>query len=319
MKKEELEQEEQTKERLKQAYSHLIEQSKKDSKRLKDLQTLIDKLENKNTYSGQDLGLLFMLDALNEIRAMKNKEQVRITNELRQKYFASIDKLDKEQNDIFTTYRFLNIWLSNNYYMSLAYIQQRTGKYNYLMGKVRDLYFTETAYNFFAIDFKELPKEKNEQKAKHYIDFYKPYSLLRYTKDTDREKINKEHIADAINLTLISYKYLLCYNKVLDILADFYKIPDLDLFKYDSIDYIPAEYKHYNSFLKLIDAVIEEQQITKEQKKNKLELFKEIFKPLNYDFEIPKHKIEMLKEKLSMTDFNLFANRKNDIINTLLF
>lgn len=304
---------------LKQAYKQAMEQSNKDRKRLNDLQSFIDKLEKKETYNGQELGLLFMIDALNEIRAMKNKEQVKVDKEILNRYFASIPKLDKEQNDIFTTYRFLNIWLSNNYYMSLAYIQQRTGKYNYLMGKIRDLYFTETAYNFFAIDFKELPKEKNEQKAKHYIDFYKPYSLLRYTKESDREKTNKEHIADAIKTASISYNYLLCYNKVLDILADYYKIPDLELFKYDSIDYIPAEFKHYNSFLKLIDAVIEEQQITKEQKKNKLELFKEIFKPLNYDFEIPKYKIEMLKSKLSMTDFNLFANRKNDIINILLF
>lgn len=304
---------------LKQAYKQAMEQSNKDRKRLNDLQSFIDALEKKEIYNGQELGLLFMVDALNEIRAMKNKEQVKVDKEILNRYFASIPKLDKEQNDIFTTYRFLNIWLSNNYYMSLAYIQQRTGKYNYLMGKVRDLYFTETAYNFFAIDFKELPKEKNEQKAKRYIDFYKPYSLLKYTKESDREKTNKEHIADAIKTTLISYHYLLCYNKVLDILAEYYKIPDLELFKYDSIDYIPAEYKHYNSFLKLIDAVIEEQQITKEQKENKLELFKEIFKPLNYDFEIPKYKIEMLKSKLSMTDFNLFANRKNDIINILLF
>ena len=304
---------------LKQAYKQAMEQSNKDRKRLNDLQSFIDALEKKEIYNGQELGLLFMVDALNEIRAMKNKEQVKVDKEILNRYFASIPKLDKEQNDIFTTYRFLNIWLSNNYYMSLAYIQQRTGKYNYLMGKVRDLYFTETAYNFFAIDFKELPKEKNEQKAKHYIDFYKPYSLLKYTKESDREKTNKEHIAYAIKTTLISYHYLLCYNKVLDILAEYYKIPDLELFKYDSIDYIPAEYKHYNSFLKLIDAVIEEQQITKEQKENKLELFKEIFKPLNYDFEIPKYKIEMLKSKLSMTDFNLFANRKNDIINILLF
>ena len=304
---------------LKQAYKQAMEQSNKDRKRLNDLQSFIDKLEKKETYNGQELGLLFMVDALNEIRAMKNKEQVKVDKEILNRYFASIPKLDKEQNDIFTTYRFLNIWLSNNYYMSLAYIQQRTGKYNYLMGKVRDIYFTETAYNFFAVDFKELPKEKNEQKAKHYNDFYKPFCLLKYTKESPRQERNKEHIADAIKTASISYNYLLCYNKVLDILAEFYKIPDLELFKYDNINYIPAEFKHYNKFLKLIDAVIEQEQITNEQKKNKLELFKEIFKPLNYDFEIPKHKIEMLKEKLSMTDFNLFANRKDDIINTLLF
>ena len=304
---------------LKQAYKQAMEQSNKDRKRLNDLQSFIDKLEKKETYNGQELGLLFMLDALNEMRALKNKEQVRISQALYDKYLASIPKLDKEQNDIFSTYRFLNIWLSNNYYMSLAYIQQRTGKYNYLMGKVRDIYFTETAYNFFAVDFKELPKEKNEQKAKHYNDFYKPFCLLKYTKESPRQERNKEHIADAIKTASISYNYLLCYNKVLDILADYYKIPDLDLFKYDNINYIPAEFKHYNSFIKLINAVIEQEQITNEQKKNKLELFNEIFKPLNYDFEIPKYKVEMLKDKLSMTDFNLFANRKDDIINTLLF
>ena len=304
---------------LKQAYKQAMEQSNKDRKRLNDLQSFIDKLEKKETYNGQELGLLFMLDALNEMRALKNKEQVRISQALYDKYLASIPKLDKEQNDIFSTYRFLNIWLSNNYYMSLAYIQQRTGKYNYLMGKVRDIYFTETAYNFFAVDFKELPKEKNEQKAKHYIDFYKPFSLLKYTKESPRQERNKEHIADAIKTASISYNYLLCYNKVLDILAEFYKIPDLELFKYDNINYIPAEFEHYNKFLKLIDAVIEEQQITNEQRKGKLELFREIFKPLKIDFEIPKYKIEMLKDKLSMTDFNLFANRKNDIINILLF
>ena len=304
---------------LKQAYKQAMEQSNKDRKRLNDLQSLIDKLEKKETYNGQELGLLFMVDALNEIRAMKNKEQVKVAKEILNRYFASIPKLDKEQNDIFTTYRFLSIWLSNNYYMSLAYIQQRTGKYNYLMGKIRDIFFTESAYNFFAVDFKELPKEKNEQKAKHYNDFYKPFCLLKYTKESPRQERNKEHIADAIKTASISYNYLLCYNKVLDILADYYKIPDLDLFKYDNINYIPAEFKHYNSFIKLINAVIEQEQITNEQKKNKLELFNEIFKPLNYDFEIPKYKVEMLKDKLSMTDFNLFANRKDDIINTLLF
>ena len=260
-----------------------------------------------------------MVDSLNEIRAIKKKDQVEYTKDLYNKYLASIPKLDKENNDIFTTYRFLSIWLSNTYYTSLAYIQQRTGKYNYLMGRVRDLFFTETTYNYFMIADKDLPAEQNKQREQHYIDYYEPLSLVRYTKDSPREKTNREHIADALNLTLVSYKYLICYNKILDLLAEYYKIPDLDLFKYDSLEYIPAEYDHYNTYLQLLNAVLKNQQTTKELKDKKLELFNMIFKPIKYDFEIPKYKIDAVKEKMSMTNFNLFAKGNEDLINTLLF
>ena len=44
-----------------------------------------------------------------------------------------------------------------------------------------------------------------------------------------------------------------------------------------------------------------------------------IFKPIKYDFEIPKYKIDAVKEKMSMTNFNLFAKGNEDLINTLLF
>lgn len=317
MKKETLE-EEQKKERLKKAYEYLIKQNKSN----RDLQAFIDSLEKKETYNGQELGLLYMVDSLNEIRSMKNKEQVKVAKEILNRYFESIPKLDKENNDIFTTYRFLSIWLSNTYYMSLAHIQQRTGKYNYLMGRVRDLYFTETAYNYFLHNVKETDKaskELTEQYQKHYIDYYKPYSLYRYTDNEERHQINKEHIQDALENTVYSYKYLLCFNKILDILAEYYKIPDLDLFKYESIDSIPAEYRHYNHFLDLLKVVLKNQITTPGTKDKKLALFKEIFKPIKYDFEIPKINIDAVKEKLTMTNYNLFANRNNDIMATLIF
>lgn len=313
MKKEELEQEEKRQEILKKAYEQVKERLNK-----KDNKAIVESLESKKNLTGQDLGQLFMIDIFNTIRALKNREQIQISKDLYNRYTETITKLDKENNDIFTTYRFLNIWLSNTYYISLAHIQQRTGKYNYLMGRIRDLYFTESIYNFYTTDFKELPEEKNNQKANEYKNFYLPFSLLRYTEENKNYKSNREHIREAINNTIQSYKYLVCFNKVMDILAEYYKLPDLELFKYDSIEFLPEEYEQYNKYVKILTEIIKGQTLTPRQKDNKLFLFKQLFQPINYSYKIPKYKVDNIKEQLSKTDFTLFANRKNDILNQLL-
>lgn len=304
---------------LKEAYKQAMQNiSKENNITCKDI---FAELENKEDLTSQDIGIISMLNLFNFIRVNKNIELIAISDKLEAKYLAKRENLTKKERQVFDGYRWLNFWLSNTYYSSLAFIQQRTGKYNYLMGRVRDIYFTETIEDFFNNDNKD-PKanqETKKEKQRKYDLYYKPLSLCRYTAEIETYKRNRENVVEARESTYKSFKYLVGYNKLMELIADFYNIPDIKIFMYADLKYLPGEYETYNKWVAMIYKFIGTEVIDKETIEKKQKLFSELFKEIPTNFEIPKEIIDKVKSQLSMEDFSIFYDKEKDITHLMCF
>lgn len=325
MKKESIEEikkeiEQEKKELLKKAYIQAREEM--IIKEIKEIggNSILPKILKKDKWDGRDLGIIEMREIINSRRYYNKLDFIELTETEKQKYIDTFKELDEEQQRILNGYRYLKIWLLNSYYLSLAHIQTRTGKYNYLIGRTRDLFFTETAYNYFMHNVKETDKATNdliEQYKKHYDEFYRPLSIERYT---DKDKDKAEHIddiEDSRTETFKSYIFLKGYNQAIDIIADFYEIPDLILFKYKGIIYIPEEYNKYNILVANIRKAIDKQYISSLEKILKQATLNDVFKPLKTYYEIPEEKIKQAKDSLSKKDFAPFLYTHKDLLNIL--
>ena len=311
------------KEILKRAYIQAIEKDILREIEQVGQNSIIEKILKKDKWDGRDLGILDMSDLINSRRYYNNLGIIEntYTDETRKKYNDTFNSLSPEDKETFYGYRNIKIWLLNSYYLSMAHIQTRTGKYNYLMGRIRDLYFTETAYNYFMHNVKETDKATNDLIAEYqrfYNENFKPFSVFKYTEKEKKEKRLEymDDIDDALKETFNSYIFLKGYNKAIDIVAKFYEIPDLILFKYKGIFYIPEEYNKYNMLVEKVKDAVEKQYITKLEKILKITTINQVFKPLKTFYEIPEEKIKQAKETLSHKDFTPFYSSK-DILNIL--
>ena len=308
-------------EHLKKAYTRAKEEM--IEKEIKEIgqNSIIAKILKKDKWNGKDLGILEMSDLINSRRYYNDLAPFEYSDEIRKKYTDTFNSLSQEEKDTFYGYRNIRIWLLNSYYFSMAHIQTRTGKYNYLMGRIRDLYFTESAYNYFLHNIKETDKATNdliEEYQRFYNECFKPFSIYKYTEKEEKEKRLEfmDDIDDALKETFNSYIFLKGYNKAIDIVAEFYGIPDLILFKYKGIFYIPEEYDKYNKLVEKVKDAIKKQNISELEKILKITTLDKVFRPLKTYYEIPEEKIKQAKDSLSHNDFTPFYSNK-DILNIL--
>lgn len=322
-------------------YDKLIEQQKKltkdstnktkpvDYSTIPELQKIdnkpIEEIINQKHWTCKDLGILFFYTGLSSYLQEENRKV----------YYYDKEKAKKElerpgnQKDLYVIdgYNLLYNWLIKNADYTSAIIQNRTGKYNYLMGKLRDIYFTEQCYLVYHIPTtKEEPQETIELKRNHYKKFFEPFSVLRYSSNNKNYIKRIENIKGAIKETISSYYFLLGWNKLLDILASFYNLPDLDIFKYKQINFIPEEFETYNKLYRLLNKKIRETRYI-DSKGNtddimhnlRVSLFEQVFKPLDYSLPLKEERILKAYKLLNFTDFNVFEFQNNELLRLLCY
>lgn len=285
----------------------------------------IDEIIKQTHWNSKDLGILFFYSGLSSYLADENRKVYYYDREKAEKEFDR--PINQKHINIIQGYHFIYNWIIKNYEYSSAIIQNRTGKYNYLMGKLRDIYFTEITYNYF-----NLPVNKTEEpetlayRRKGYKTFLEPFSLLKYSGKDKEHNTKIENIQLAIKETIKSYYFLLGWNKLLDILANYYNLPDLDLFKYKSIKFIPEEFDKYNKWVNLIYKKIKETKyinkdgnIDNSIKDLRLSLFEQIFKPLDYSTPLKEERIIKARKLLNFTDFKVFDFQNNELLRLLCY
>ena len=189
-----------------------------------------------------------MWNFFNGARKINKLPTIEINNETQKRFYETFNRLNQEEQILLNGYRFLKIWLQRQYNLSLAHIQGKAGAYKDILGKIKNILLVE--------QFNEFITEQN----KAIIDNYKAF-FNKINKENGIEhytiKTNKEEVKFNLNQTYRSYCFLKGYNKALDIIADFYKIPECKLLKYRGIIYIPSEYKEYNDILNSVIETIE--------------------------------------------------------------
>lgn len=303
---------EQNNKRLKDAYSRaktqLLEQTELEEIQDIGKNSTINKIIKKQKWTVDDLGIMEMWEFLNGARKLNDLDTIEIDNETQKKFFETFKTLNRDEQITLSGYRYLRIWLHRSYNLSLAHIQGKAGAYKDILGKIKNVLLVEQIY--------ELTTELNNiiiDKCTPFLNKINKENGLAYYK----QKENKEEVSFNHSQTYRSYCFLKGYNKAMDIIADFFKIPECKLLKYRGIIYIPSEYKEYNDLLNKTIETIEMQRISTIEKIQKKALLQEVFKPLKTSYEIPQEQIEQAKQYLKTSRFDAFLFSNKDLLNIL--
>ena len=289
----------------KKAYTHLLEQAEVDEINNIGNNSIINKIIKKPKWTVEDLGIMEMWDFLNGARRINKLPAIEVNNETQKRFYETFNKLNQEEQILLNGYRMLRIWLQRQYNLSLAHIQGKAGTYKDILGKIKNVLLVE--------EFNEFLTEKNIDNYKTFIDkINKENGLAYYAKKGNKEEVKFNH-----SQTYRSYCFLKGYNKAMDIIADFYNIPEVKLLKYRGIIYIPSEYKEYNDIIKKVIEIIEMQRIGTLEKIQKKTMLNEIFEPIKTSYEISQERIEQAKQHLKTSKFDAFLFGNKDLLNIL--
>lgn len=303
---------EQNNKQLKEAYNkaktQLLEQTELEEIQDIGKNSTINKIIKKQKWTVDDLGIMEMWELLNGARQINELPTIEIDTETQKKFYETFKTLNQDEQITLSGYRYLRVWLQRQYNLSLAHIQGKAGTYKDILGKIKNILLVE--------QFEEFIAEQDKTTIEHYTAFFnkinKENGIAYY-----KQKENKEEVSFNHSQTYRSYCFLKGYNKAMDIIADFFKIPECKLFKYRGIIYIPSEYKEYNDLLNKTIETIEMQRIGTLEKIQKKALLQEIFKPLKTSYEIPQEQIEQAKQALKTNKFEPFLFGHKDLLNIL--
>lgn len=143
-------------------------------------------------------------------------------------------------------------------------------------------------------------------------------SLEQYFTDAEDYAENVEKLERAKRLLLDSYYFIKGYNLALDLIAERFKLEELEVAKL-SLDNLEERILALNSSIELLyKRIIETDYEDAELKAKKLEVLKDVFTPISLTgLDIPEDRIE--KAKADMKDFKAFKDEMLDLRLTLCY
>lgn len=163
-----------------------------------------------------------------------------------------------------------------------------------------------------------IDRETGFYKAPEIRNILSNISLEAYFTDAEDYAVNVEKLERARKLLLDSYYFIKGYNLAIDLIADRFKLEELEVAKL-STDNLEERIQALNSSIELLYKRIKETDYEDEElKAKKLEVLKDVFTPISLDgLEIPEEKIE--KAKADMKDFKAFKDEMLDLRLTLCY
>lgn len=143
----------------------------------------------------------------------------------------------------------------------------------------------------------------------------KGHSLEAFFTDSETYADNAEEVEEGRKALLDSYYFIKGYNTAIDMIADYFDVPELSIFKLD-ISAIEAKIDALNALIPMLYMRIKETNYEdKELQEHKLQVLKDFFPPIEYkNITIPESNIEQVRAMFA--DFKAF---KDDNISSLLF
>lgn len=169
-----------------------------------------------------------------------------------------------------------------------------------------------------SIGCTRIDRETGFYKAPDIRNILYSISLEQYFTDAEGYAESLEKLERAKKLLLDSLYFLKGYNLALDLIADRFKLEELEVAKL-STDNLEERIQALNSSIELLYKGIKETDYEDEElKAKKLEVLKDVFTPISLDgLEIPEEKIE--KAKADMKDFKAFKDEMLDLRLTLCY
>lgn len=169
-----------------------------------------------------------------------------------------------------------------------------------------------------SIGCTRIDRETGFYKAPDIRNILCSISLEQYFTDAEGYAESLEKLERAKKLLLDSLYFLKGYNLALDLIADRFKLEELEVAKL-STDNLEERIQALNSSIELLYKRIKETDYEDEElKAKKLEVLKDVFTPISLEgLDIPEEKIAKAKE--DMKDFKAFKNEMLDLRLTLCY
>lgn len=115
-----------------------------------------------------------------------------------------------------------------------------------------------------------------------------------------------------------AYYYLMGYNKQIDLVAELYEVPDLEVFKANT-GFVESKIESINNFVAILYSVVNDGYYADQtQRDRRLEVLHDVFPPFDYkSVEIPEENIRRFKEEIK--SFRSFRTNRAMLDNLLCF
>ena len=145
----------------------------------------------------------------------------------------------------------------------------------------------QSTFNTHTID------KKGYYKAPNVLQELTPFSLEALFTDYPDYASNAEEVETARENLIDSYYFMLGFNTAIDLIAQYYNVPQLEVFKFDTAR-MADRMKAFNTMSAMLFKDIKERQYEdKELQAKKLEVLKDFFYPIGYeDLVIPQQNID---------------------------
>ncbi len=145
----------------------------------------------------------------------------------------------------------------------------------------------QSTFNSHTID------EKGYYKAPNVLQGLTPFSLGALFTDYPDYASNAEEVETARENLIDSYYFMLGFNTAIDLIAQYYSVPQLEVFKFDTVS-MADRMKAFNLLSAMLYKDIKERQYEdKELQAKKLEVLKDFFYPIGYEkLVIPQENID---------------------------
>lgn len=145
----------------------------------------------------------------------------------------------------------------------------------------------QSTFNSHTID------EKGYYKAPNVLQGLTPFSLGALFTDYPDYASNAEEVETARENLIDSYYFMLGFNTAIDLIAQYYNVPQLEVFKFDTAR-MADRMKAFNTLSAMLYKDIKERQYEdKELQAKKLEVLKDFFYPIDYEeLVIPQENID---------------------------
>jgi hypothetical protein len=169
-----------------------------------------------------------------------------------------------------------------------------------------------------SIGCTRIDRETGFYKAPEIRNILSNISLEAYFTDAEDYAVNVEKLERARKLLLDSYYFIKGYNLAIDLIAERFKLEELEVAKL-GLDSLDSRIQAFNASIEMLyKRITQTDYEDKELKAKKLEVLKDVFTPISLEgLDIPEEKIAKAKE--DMKDFKAFKNEMLDLRLTLCY
>lgn len=187
-----------------------------------------------------------------------------------------------------TVYSWTELYKAHYY----SFNEEQIGNAQIFSGQRRAIFngiaiLQQSTFNSHNID------EKGYYKNPNVLQGLTPFSLGALFTDYPDYASNAEEVETARETLIDSYYFMLGFNTAIDLIAQYYNVPQLEVFKFDTVS-MADRMKAFNLLSAMLYKDIKERQYEdKELQAKKLEVLKDFFYPIGYEeLVIPQENID---------------------------